>query len=91
MVRDCFFSPLVLLHFFLDFFWLMLHTLQNLESVSWFSSPGCVYVSTSLSYLLLFKVIGNDFVGFCWAVTIWKVMTNLCYFSEIHLLMWTFK
>lgn len=84
----------IFLHFFLDFFWLMLHALQNFESryrSSWFTLQGHVYISTNLSDLLLFKVIGIEFVDFCWAVTAWIVMRNLCYFSEMQLLMLILK
>lgn len=83
-VKNCNFSPLLFLPFFLDFSWLMLRALQNLEPIyrsSWVFLQGLLYISANVSELLLFEL--TDFVDFCWAVTIWKLMRNL-YFSEIH-------
>lgn len=83
-VKNCNFPPLLFLPFFLDFSWLMLRALQNLEPIyrsSWVLLQGLLYISANASELLLFEL--TDFVDFCWAVTIWKLMRNL-HFSEIH-------
>lgn len=62
MVKGCFFSPSYSFAFSLTF-------LLSLVSGS---LSKVVYISTNISHLLLFKVIGTYFVDFCGAVNVWK-------------------